>query len=125
MICQNEQREAGKAYPRTCPRCGLGPCNSDWLSKVKPLAIVQVAIRTDDRIWTLPKPNRHSDVMREIYGSGVTRNYETEKQGFLDSEGNFLNRIEAMRIAEANDQLSRKPGAGYYQGSELFSEDLW
>lgn len=24
--CKNELRAAGKAYPRTCPRCGLGPC---------------------------------------------------------------------------------------------------
>lgn len=35
MICQNELRVAGKAYPRTCPRCGLGPCNSGWLEKIK------------------------------------------------------------------------------------------
>ena len=24
--CQQKLREAGKPYPRTCERCGLGPC---------------------------------------------------------------------------------------------------
>jgi hypothetical protein len=26
MACQQELREAGKTYPRTCPDCGLGHC---------------------------------------------------------------------------------------------------
>lgn len=26
--CTNELREQGKAYPRTCKRCGLGPCQT-------------------------------------------------------------------------------------------------
>ena len=25
-ICQREEREAGRSYPRTCPTCKLGPC---------------------------------------------------------------------------------------------------
>ena len=25
-ICQQEEREAGRAYPRTCPTCRFGPC---------------------------------------------------------------------------------------------------
>ena len=24
--CQKELKAAGKSYPRTCPKCGLGPC---------------------------------------------------------------------------------------------------
>lgn len=28
MTCQQELRKQGKAYPRTCEDCGLGPCNA-------------------------------------------------------------------------------------------------
>ncbi len=27
MACQQELKDAGKSYPRTCSDCGLGPCH--------------------------------------------------------------------------------------------------
>lgn len=27
VACQQRMKEAGQPYPRTCPSCGLGPCN--------------------------------------------------------------------------------------------------
>ncbi|GHC12728.1 hypothetical protein GCM10007291_07540 [Gemmobacter nanjingensis] len=29
MLCQREERAAGRPYPRTCPTCKLGPCQKD------------------------------------------------------------------------------------------------
>jgi len=44
-------------------------------------------------------------------------------QGFLDSAGRFLRRAEAYTLAEWNGQLQRRPGG--YQGTDLYSEDVW
>jgi len=88
--------------------------------------ITHVAIKTDDKIWSLPKPNRHHNVLRMINNLFVDRNYETEVQGFLDSNGRFLNRKDAFILAESNGQLDRSNhGDNCYNGNELFSEDLW
>ena len=37
----------------------------------------------------------------------------------------FAHRAEALEIATANGQLRRIQGEKYYQGPDLFSEDLW
>lgn len=128
MICQNELRESGKAYPRTCPRCGLGPCNSGWLERTRSALprITHVAIQFDDKVWSLPAPNRHHHIISMIAltnGIGING---PDVQGFLDSNGTFLSRRGAMQLAKDNGQLNRRPmPAGYYQGNELYSEDLW
>ena len=87
--------------------------------------IVGVAVKTDRKLWTLPRPYRHHNVLRMIFASHEARNYETEQEGFVDSDGNFLTRIEAMQVAINNGQLNRRPGSNKYQGPELFSEDQW
>jgi hypothetical protein len=85
--------------------------------------ITHVAIQYAGRVWSLPAPNRHHHIIRMIAketGDGI-RGPDT--QGFLDDAGRFLRRAPALRLAEKNGQLNRKPGG--YQGRELFSEDLW
>lgn len=82
--------------------------------------IVGVAIIYNNVLYTLPAPNRHHNVIRLIGGI-----YGPSKEGFIDNEGNFLNRTEAMLLAEKNMQLNRRVGSEYYQGPELYSEDLW
>jgi len=83
--------------------------------------IIGVAIVYAGKLYTLPKPNRHHDVIRAMSG-GVKG---PDKQGFIDQNGRFLNRKEAMIHAEETGQLKRKPGKEFYKGEELYSEDLW
>ena len=82
--------------------------------------IIAVAIRDDDgRVWSLPQPARHSDVLREMRLWGKEGSYLLG-QGFLTSEGDWVGREEAARIAKAAGQvhvLEHPP--------RLYSEDLW
>ncbi len=87
--------------------------------------ITHVAVKTGEKNWSLPKPNRHHNILREMYESGVSRDYANETEGFLDEDGNFLNRSEAYLLAVSTGQINRRTGDQYYQGKELYSEDLW
>jgi len=81
--------------------------------------ITHVAIWYNDCIYALPTPNRHHDVIRMIGGIAGE-----DIQGFLDNQDNFLDREQAMIHATACGQVKpRQPK--WYQGPELFSEDLW
>lgn len=71
--------------------------------------ITGVTIRFEGKTWYLPRPNRHHDVVRliaEYNGVGVNG---PDVQGFKDDRGNFLNRREAMLLAQANGQLNETP----------------
>lgn len=84
--------------------------------------ITHVAIINDGKIYSLPKPNRHHHLIKLIFeenGKGLTRG---QIQGFLDSDGNFVDRFEALKIAlEAKQVLNEKD----IRAERLFSEDLW
>ena len=81
--------------------------------------ITHVAIKYADKVYSLPPPNRHANIIRMI---GGIKGPDT--QGFLDDTGNFLNRRDAFIHATACNQVKvRQPGQ--YNGDELFSEDLW
>jgi len=83
--------------------------------------ITGVAVMYAGRMYQLPKPNRHHDVIRSIPG-GVKG---PDLQGFVDEFGTFLTRKAVMVRAIKTGQLKRRPGKEHYQGPELFSEDLW
>lgn len=101
-----------------------------WGKKVKPdpveealtdpKQITHVAIKVGNKVYSLPSPNRHHDVIRMI-GNEADRGI----QGFLDENNVFLTRKQAFCVAQETGQLNRRPGPGHYQGPELFSEDLW
>lgn len=87
--------------------------------------ITHVAIRFQGKIWSLPKPLRHSDVIRMIIATDssiTTVNAYEDDQGFLDADGLYLNRRQALYNAQKNNQL--KPGIMIRAG-RLFSEDIW
>lgn len=85
-----------------------------------PQQITHVAIKYANKVFSLPAPNRHHDVIRMIGGiSGP------DVQGFLDANGVFLNRKQAFEVAVQTGQINRPNTPGTYQGPELFSEDLW
>ena len=76
------------------------------------------AIRQDGKVWTLPQPNRHHNVIRLIIEQ--TGNMVTGEQGFVDHEGQFLSQEEARDEALKCKQLTQPRHA-----TKLFSEDLW
>lgn len=82
--------------------------------------LVGVAIKFNGATITMPRPNRHHNVIRAVGGLGGP-----DVQGFVDDRGNFLNRREAYQLAVRNDQINRRPGPQFYPGDELYSEDLW
>ena len=82
--------------------------------------ITHVAIKYNGTIYSLPAPNRHHSVIQMIGGV-----YGNDVQGFLDDSGEFLTRKEAYVLAVQNGQINRLKGDQYYQGGELYSEDLW
>lgn len=84
--------------------------------------ITDVAIMFEGEIWSLPAPNRHHDVIRKIYdcnGCGING---PDVQGFLDNEGNFLNRVDALQhIIDCQQILVDNK----INGGRLYSENVW
>lgn len=101
---------------------------SGGLRNIKPMSqkasdlplITHVAVYFEGRIYSLPKPSRHGEVVRSIGGM-----YGPSVQGFLTSQGHFINRRQAMLLARRNGQLNRDMSENSYQGEDLYSEDLW
>lgn len=96
--------------------------------------IIAAAIKIGDVVTFIPAPARHHDVLRGLkdnFKGRTDQGYLCETQGFLTSSGLFLNRSEAYEHALACGQgLPRRKAIlaeGYqaYNGTELFSEDLW
>jgi len=86
------------------------------------LMVATAAVRhKEGRIWTLPRPYRHDDVVSKARREGVTYN-ELEK-GFLLSNGSFVNRETAEIVARESGQ---KTGALLHPLlGGLSSDDLW
>lgn len=85
--------------------------------------ITHVAISYAGRIWSLPAPNRHHDVIREIIQQTRSGLYGPHSEGFLTEDGTYLDRRSARWLAASTGQFKRS--AGGTQSEELFSEDLW
>lgn len=86
--------------------------------------LTHVAIRFRGKVWSLPAPNRHHDVIRMIVREtgADTVDSRNEDQGFLDENGTYLNRKQALVSAQLFDQI--KPDATI-RLEMLFSEDVW
>lgn len=89
--------------------------------------ITHVAIWRNDTIYALPKPNRHHHIIHSLMPKAERyTDGHWDIQGFLDDQGNFLDREQALRHAAEHHQVIRPDDTNkLYQGSELFSEDLW
>ena len=70
-------------------------------------------------VLTLPRPARHHDILHTMYDAGLDPN--VAKQGFLTSEGRFVDRMLACTLAQRAGQIVKKHGPD----NELFSEDMW
>lgn len=76
-------------------------------------------------VISLPRPARHHTILQsmDIVMGIDTTTVPPSAQGFLTSEGKFVNRIEAFYVAWKADQIMKTDNPK--QGPELFSEDLW
>lgn len=83
--------------------------------------IERAAIRRYTTIWSVPRPGRHHDVIAFMSEQGVDALGDYTTQGFTTSTGRFVNRREAMKIAEDAGQLLGEP----HVVGELFSEDIF
>lgn len=77
------------------------------------------AIKHLNKVYSLPKPNRHHNIIQFIF---ETNGYyeQNSVQGFLTTDGKFVDREEAMIIAKDNNQVKET-----IMLTKLFSEDLW
>lgn len=85
--------------------------------------ITHVAIRFRGKIYSLPRPNRHHDVLFLIAKETGAQYIDAhlEDQGFLDDEGTYLNRKQGLERAMVNHQIKDESKVR----GLLFSEDLW
>ena len=74
------------------------------------LTVEKAAIKiADNRVFTVERPGRHCNVIWLIVGSGVAKRVEgMEEQGFILSDGRFVGREEAARVAFAAGQLNKQ-----------------
>ncbi|NQT91469.1 MAG: hypothetical protein HQ559_01815 [Lentisphaerae bacterium] len=82
--------------------------------------IAAIRRRKDDKVWSLPRPARHGDVIGAVYdevGGPVGDRYE---QGFVTDDGRFVGRREAFLIARHAGQIVNDEAHDI-----LFTEDLW
>jgi hypothetical protein len=88
--------------------------------------ITHVAVRVDGVVWSLPKPFRHHHIIRVIADlTGATHIDCSESrgdQGFLDANGQYLDRKHALARALTLKQVLNEDDI---RCGMLFSEDLW
>jgi len=84
------------------------------------LTITHVAIKVGDKIYSLPKPNRHNDVIRMAIelGENPPIDGHGENSGFLASNGVFMNRYQSGAVAYISGQTKTRI-------KELNSEHVW
>lgn len=87
--------------------------------------ITHVAIRFANRVWSLPKPNRHHNIIAKIVDELNVDHVPVigEDQGFLDDTGKYLTRSEAFRHAIECGQIAADIVTG--RPNRLYSEDVW
>lgn len=98
--------------------------------------LTHVAIRKEGVVYSLPAPNRHHHILwilsKRRGNEGVpdvadehllkeTQDSGGDSQGFLDANGQYLNRAEGLVRAQATGQIKN----GKIIGGVLTSEDLW
>lgn len=97
------------------------------LAEVVKEKIICSAVRYNDKVW---RGHRHGDAIQAMRGElSYTMNRKElneaqvdRDQGFVTSEGRYVNRAEAWSIAEKAGQIIDRE----YQTKDcLYSEDLW
>lgn len=92
--------------------------------------IEAAAIKVRDVVCFVERPGRHHNVFYAMARAGFDDRIGPEQQGFVTSDGRFVGRSEARKIADAAGQLIRSckgpDGVPFVRDHpELFSEDVW
>lgn len=88
------------------------------------MKILGVAIMGGNgNLYVLNPPHRHSDLLLDMQAANV----KPKEQGFVISNGEFVNRTEAMEIAKKSGQFIERSedDPDYNSTNQLYSEDLW
>lgn len=84
--------------------------------------IGHVAVKIDGCVYALPRPNRHRDIHDSIaVFPKENGSIAGSVDGFLDADGNFMTREQALVYAISVGQIKEPQ----WEESKLFSEDLW
>ena len=82
-----------------------------------PTIIAAAILGTDGKLYALPAPARHHNILHHFDVDQCT-------SGFITSDGEYVGREKAFEIASAAGQVLPRDPAGY-NGNMLFTEDLW
>lgn len=86
--------------------------------KIKAAAIMD---RNTGKFYTLPKPNRHSDVIKWMAQEhGIRPQFDKHEQGFITDTNVFVPRHTAAQIAQQSGQCLEP-----LTPNKLCTEDLW
>lgn len=77
--------------------------------------IVAAACKRGDKVWT---GERHNKIIEQMFAEDQEMPVRQSEQGFLTSEGRFVDRYDAAAIAFGAGQTATLKGC-------LSSEDLW
>ena len=83
--------------------------------------ITAVAIKVNDKIYSLPRPARHADIV-EFF---CIKWDDPKVEGFLDDDNVFVDRVDAMKIAKRCNQPLIDFWNDLNTATELYSENLW
>lgn len=83
------------------------------------LTVKTAAIRIGEAVFTLPRPNRHHNVMWWLSVLGIGPG-QMREQGFVLSNGRFAGRFDAANLALGGGQVKK-----LIAPPNLYSEDLW
>jgi hypothetical protein len=83
-----------------------------------PTLIDAAAIRHRGVVYSVERPGRHHDVIRSICAAGYGPVGGDSEQGFVTTDGRFVDRREASLIARMGGQVM-------FVEDTLFSEDVW
>ena len=84
--------------------------------------VATAALRSDALILSMRRPARHHTILQHHRIIGMPF-VEMAEQGFLLSDGTFVSREEALKVALNAGQLTMANKVG--NRNILFSEDLW
>lgn len=116
------QRDASGEYELSVARTAWLGWRSAWLNMAS--RIVSAAVLHNGIIHSMPRPNRHHNIVHAMNGEREANGLlllAYGEQGFLDADGRFLTRPEAAKRAMECDQLTKPLIAP----PNLYSEDLW
>jgi hypothetical protein len=84
----------------------------------EPERIVAAALLVDEKVWTLPAPARHHDIIRHYIAETRKVRVPPHDQGFVTSAGRFVRRAPAAMLAFRAGQVTERK-------HRLYSEDVW